>query len=328
MAFGKKRRESGTSGRTRVFFATDLHGSEIVFRKFLNAVAVYGADIAILGGDLSGKRLVPVVETSDGFVTTVLGRSEVARSDDEVKALTRRIKDLGQYPVHVTASEYERMRAHPDEVDARFERACQDQVADWMARAAERLEPAGVPMYVTGGNDDYMSIEGVLDEAGYAINAESKVIEIAPGIEMLSTGYGNVTPWRCPRDIPEEDLWNLISGVASGLQDPTSAVFNLHVPPHGSGLDTAPRLDESVDPPKPIVGEDAPVGSTAVRRAIEEFRPMLSLHGHIHESPGIRRIGVTTSINPGSEYGEGVLRSTVVDIEGPGRLRGAQLLSA
>ncbi len=328
MPFGKKRKAAGQAGRTRVFFATDLHGSEIVFRKFLNAVSVYEADIAIMGGDLTGKRLVPVVETPDGFASTVLGRREVARSEADVDALMRRIKDLGQYPLRVTEAEYHRMEEEPGEVDARFERACQQQVGEWMARAADRLEPLGVPLYVTGGNDDYMSIEGVLDRAEYAVNAESRIVELAPGIEMLSTGYGNVTPWRCPRDIPEEDLWALIDGVAQGLRDPPSAVFNLHVPPYGSGLDTAPKLDESVDPPKPIVGEDAPVGSKAVRRAIEEFGPVLSLHGHIHESPGIRRIGVTTSINPGSEYGEGVLRSTVVDLEGPGRIRGAQLLSA
>jgi Icc-related predicted phosphoesterase len=328
VAFGKKKRRGGRAGGMRLLFATDLHGSEIVFRKFLNAVTVYEADIAIMGGDLTGKRLAPVVQTEDGFRSTVLGRGEVAHTEEELEAMTRRIKDLGQYPVQVSEPEYAHLRQDPAEVDRRFERACQEQVADWMARAGERLEPLGVPLYVTGGNDDYMSIEGVLDDAAYAVNAESKVIEIAPGIEMLSTGYGNVTPWRCPRDIPEEDLWNLIATMAGEVRDPPGAIFNLHVPPYGSGLDVAPRLDTSIDPPRPFVGEDAPVGSTAVRRAILEFRPVLSLHGHIHESPGIRQIGVTTSINPGSEYGEGVLRSAVVDLDGPGRIRGAQLLSA
>jgi Icc-related predicted phosphoesterase len=93
-------------------------------------------------------------------------------------------------------------------------------------------------------------------------------------------------------------------------------VFNLHVPPYGSGLDRCPKLDASVDPPRPVSGVEIAAGSTAVADALSRHEPMLSLHGHIHESAGIREIGRTIAINPGSEYGEGVLRSTIVDIDG------------
>jgi hypothetical protein len=54
---------------------------------------------------------------------------------------------------------------------------------------------------------------------------------------------------------------------------------------------------------------------------------MLSLHGHIHESSGIQGLNGTTAVNPGSEYGEGVLHSAVVDLI-DARVGSAQLLTA
>jgi Icc-related predicted phosphoesterase len=313
--------------RTRILFTTDLHGSEVVFRKFLNAVSVYEADVAILGGDLTGKRIVPVIEDGGSFTAHVGGLDEPAVGAGGLAVLEARIRDLGQYPVVVARPEYERMAADDDVVEGRFVAACHAQVEDWMRRAAERLEPIGVPLYVTGGNDDYLSIEPILDAAPYVTNAEGAVVEIAPGIEMISTGYGNVTPWHCPRDIAEEELAERIDAMATRLEHPSRSVFNLHVPPYGSGLDVCPRLDTTVDPPRPVVGEQTSAGSRAVRAAIERYGPSVSLHGHIHESAGIQRIGRTTCVNPGSEYGEGILRTAVIDLFDGDRIA-PQLLAA
>jgi Icc-related predicted phosphoesterase len=321
-------RRRGQRARTRILFATDLHGSEIVFRKFLNAVRVYDADVAILGGDLTGKRIVPLVRTGESFRAEVLGVEEVARTEEELDALRGRIRDLGQYPLEMRPEESDRLAADPEVLEQRFVAACNNQVRDWMERSAERLEPLGVSLFVTGGNDDYLSIEAVLDEAPYVVNAEGHVVEVPPGVEMISTGYGNLTPWRCPRDITEEDLEGKIEQMASQLADAHHAIFNLHVPPYSSGLDLCPKLDTSVDPPKPLIGEEAPAGSRAVRLAIERFRPVLSLHGHIHECAGIRKLGPTTCVNPGSEYGEGILRSAVIDLSPEREIIGAQLLAA
>jgi len=299
-----------------------------VFRKFLNAVTVYEADVAIIGGDLTGKRIVPVVQQEDGsFAAGFAGGELVASSQPELEALCRRISDAGQYPIHVSKEEFQRLCEDDDFVDTTFVGACVSQVRDWMSRAAERLEPLAVPVFVTGGNDDYLVIEDVLNDAPYVQNAEGRVKELAPGVEMISTGYGNPTPWRCPRDIPEIELSERIEDMAARLTDPKHAIFNLHVPPLGSALDLCPKLDTSVSPPRPLVGEEASAGSVAVRDAIARFAPMLSLHGHIHESAGIRGLGVTTSINPGSEYGEGILRSAIIDLVG-GTIGSAQLLTA
>jgi Icc-related predicted phosphoesterase len=312
----------------RLFFATDLHGSEIVFRKFLNAIEVYEADVAILGGDLTGKRIVPIVETNGGFVAEVAGRDVHVDSIAAIESLDAQIRDQGQYPLRVTPEELRALNENDEAVEERFVEECHAQVADWMARAAKRFRPLGIPLFVTGGNDDYLSIEHVLDEADYVVNAEGRVLELPNGVEMISTGYGNETPWHCPRDISEEELQAKIDGMASCLRGFSSAVFNLHVPPYGSGLDTCPKLDSSVSPPKPIVGEETAAGSVAVSGSIARFQPILSLHGHIHESRGICRIGRTTAINPGSEYGEGILRSAVIDIFDDGERIAPQLLSS
>ena len=315
MRIRRAKQRGASREKVRILFATDLHGSEMVFRKFLNAVSVYEATVAILGGDLTGKRLAPIIETKSGFEVAVMGESLHAADPDALDPILQRIRNLGQYPIVVSADEVEAMRLDPALVERHFERECQRQVADWMQRAADRLAPMGISMYVTGGNDDYLSIESVLDRAEWITNAEGRVLDLATGLPMISTGYGNPTPWQCPRDVTEDELAIRISDIANQLDDPHTAIFNLHVPPFGSGLDHCPKLDTSVDPPRPVAGEQISAGSTAVIEAIRRYQPAVSLHGHIHEAGGIRQIGRTICINPGSEYAEGILRCAVIDID-------------
>ncbi|MGH2962572.1 MAG: metallophosphoesterase family protein, partial [Solirubrobacterales bacterium] len=238
------------------------------------------------------------------------------------------IRNLGHYPVVVDRDEYKRLEEDADVLAEVFERECERQVDSWMKLAANRLEPQGIPLYVTGGNDDLMSVEPIIEQAPYVTGAEGRVTLIAPEVEMISSGYSNPTPWNCPRDISEEELGAKVEAMVEQLEDVQRAVFNLHVPPVESGLDQCARLDTSVSPPRPIVGEEISAGSTAVRNAIEKYAPLLSLHGHIHECRGVQRIGRTTCVNPGSEYGEGVLRSAVVDLAPEPNDLNVQLLSA
>jgi len=324
VAFLRRSRPS----KTRILFATDVHGSEVVFRKFLNAVRVYEADVAILGGDLTGKKLTPVVEHGGGWTTRIAGEERRVAGEEDLERVLAAIRDLGHYPVLLTREEYERLEDEPGAVDERFEIECRRQVEDWMQRAAERMDAYGVPIFVTGGNDDFLSVEPIIEQAPYVTNAEGRIVEVPPGVEMISTGYSNPTPWQCPRDITEEELAARIEAMASGLQDAPRAIFNFHVPPFHSGIDACAKLDTSVSPPRPVMGEEIAAGSTAVRAAIERHGPVLSLHGHIHESRGVQRIGRTTCVNPGSEYGEGVLRSAVIDVLDGGGDVSVQLLAA
>ena len=101
----------------------------------------------------------------------------------------------------------------------------------------------------------------------------------------------------------------------AGVRDPRKTVMMTHVPPYDSGLDTAPLLSPSLQPTA-SAGDvlRGPVGSHGVRAAIETFKPVLGVHGHIHESGGERRIGDTVCVNAGSEANHGVLRGYLVDL--------------
>jgi len=101
--------------------------------------------------------------------------------------------------------------------------------------------------------------------------------------------------------------------VAASVPDLSRAIFNFHAPPYGTGLDEAPALDATL---RPTHGGAVmkPVGSTAVRAAIEKYQPLLSVHGHIHESKGVARLGRSLAVNPGSSYSDGVLQAALLEL--------------
>ena len=134
------------------------------------------------------------------------------------------------------------------------------------------------------------------------------------GFHLVSMGWTNPTPWNTFREAPEEELAAKIEAVVSQVPDMGRAIFNFHAPPYGTGLDEAPALDANM---RPIHGGAVmkPVGSKAVRDAIDRYQPMLGVHGHIHESRGIKKMGRTLAMNPGSVYGDGVLQGAVLELD-------------
>ncbi len=302
---------------TRLFFATDLHGSEKCFLKFLNAGKFYNSNILIMGGDITGKLLIPIV--SDGgsrYHATYLDSRHEAKSEEELKQLEGQIRMAGFYPYVTDPKEMEEMQHDEKKVEALFRKLMLDNVQRWVDMAEQRLKGTGISVYITGGNDDLHEITPVLQSSSYVIDPEEKVVDLDPRHKMLSTGWSNPTPWKTPREITEDELAGKIEAMTSQISDFKNVVFNVHVPPIDSGLDTCPRLDETLKPI--IVGGEismGPAGSTAVRDAIEKHQPLLGLHGHIHESKGFVNIGRTFCVNPGSEYGEGILRGALVDLE-------------
>jgi Icc-related predicted phosphoesterase len=131
---------------------------------------------------------------------------------------------------------------------------------------------------------------------------------------MINEGHSNPTPWHTYREISEEELLSELTRQIEQVKDVRNAIFNLHVPPYGSKLDEAPLLDANL---VPVDGGRTyvPVGSTAVRKVIETYQPLLGLHGHIHEARGQAQIGRTLCLNPGSTYGEGVLSGYVIALD-------------
>jgi uncharacterized protein len=313
--FGRQRAKGP---RTRIFFATDVHGSERCFRKWLNAAGVYEVQALVLGGDITGKLLVPIVAGEDGWTAEVHGETVHARDAGELEELRTRIRMMGRYDPIVSAEERARLE-EPGRVEALFGDVMRESLARWMELLGERLADRGVAVYTMLGNDDAPELADVLRSSGAATYAEDGVVELPGGFQMLSVGHSTPTPWKTPRELPEDELGARIEALAAQLDDPSQAVFNLHCPPADTHLDQAPQLDAEL---RPVMDSGGPVmasvGSTAVRESIERHRPLLSLHGHVHESPAIQRLNGTVSVNPGSDYGDGVLRGAIVELE-PGR---------
>lgn len=311
----------------KVFYTTDVHGSETCFMKFLNSAKYYGADVLIMGGDITGKMLVPVVHEGGGsYRLNFMGREHHA-SGDGLAAVEKQVRQTGYYPYRTTPDELEAMNQSPELVSEVFLRVMYEGFDRWLAIAEDRLSGTGVRIFVTPGNDDEFSIDKAFAGHPFVVNPEGKVVELNEEHEMISTGFANLTPWDCPRDITEEALAARIEEMASKVKRMETCVFNLHCPPFDSYLDLAPELDSEMRPVMGGAGGGAvmvPVGSKAVAEAIARYQPLLGLHGHIHESKGIYDSGPTKILNPGSEYAEGFLRGALIMLH-KGKIKACQL---
>lgn len=299
----------------RLFYAGDVHGSRLCWKKFVNAAAHYPADALVMGGDLTGKALVPIVRQGDGsYVAEVIGERRQATGAAELDQLQGAIATNGMYPLLVDGEEAELLRADPRRREAAFERAMLDELRLWVELADERLAGTGTRAYVIPGNDDPWSIDEVL-AAGSAVDACDEQLRRVGPHEMISFGYSNRTPWQTPRELDESEIYDRLKALVDQLENPSGAIFNIHVPPRDSSLDTAFEVDEDL---RYVTRGGRPheiaTGSSAVRQIIEEAQPLLSLHGHIHESKGVTRIGRTVAINPGSDYGSGHLDGCLVHL--------------
>ncbi len=299
---------------TRLFFATDTHGSEICWKKMVNAGKFYEAEVLVLGGDMTGKALVPIVEEGGVCRASFLGSEMAAKTEEEVRALEQTIAGRGYYTRRMSPAEYAELKADPTKVERVFMDEVLATMRRWLAYADERLEKWGIKLYVCPGNDDVFEIDEVIGEARHVINAEGRIVDIDPHFTMLSTGWSNPTPWNTHRECGEEKLLERMRDLATEVPDVGHCVFNLHAPPYGSGLDEAPELDKNLRPM--YAGRSmVPVGSTAVKQVIGDFQPPLCLTGHIHEGKGVQRTGKTLVINPGSSYEQGILLGAVVELD-------------
>lgn len=303
--------------KMRIFYATDVHGSDICFKKFINAAKYYSANVLILGGDITGKMVIPIIEQSDGtFLVDYMGKTLRLKTKDELERVKKNIASSGAYPYHVAEEEWEKLSSDKSKINDLFCCLIQRRLEEWVKFADERLKNTNVKCFINPGNDDAFFVDSILKESKYIVVPEGQVVNIDETYEMISTGYANITPWHCPRDISEEQLMKKIDEMACRVENMENCIFNFHCPPYNTTIDIAPKLDESFKYKLTPGGEPEkePVGSIAVRKAIEKYQPLLGLHGHIHESRGFTKIGRTTCLNPGSEYSEGILRGVLVEL--------------
>lgn len=311
----------------RIVFATDIHGSEDCFRKFLNSARVYRADVLILGGDILGKHLVPVVRDPDGTYRCSYGDDSVSGLDEEGRAaVIRKIRRFGDYVVVGSLDELAGLQ-DPAERDRMFRSTVYKSITDWVTVADERLRGGEARCFVAPGNDDFLEIDSALQGSDCLEFAENRCIAVNGKYEMITTGYSNPTPWETERELPEDQLRERIDGMARQAGSTENMILVAHPPPYHSGIDEAPALDAELGMKVSAAGvEMAPVGSTAVRAFIEETQPLVGLHGHVHESAGAINIGRTLCLNPGSLYTRGILHAALVQL-GAGRVVSHQFVS-
>jgi Icc-related predicted phosphoesterase len=312
-------------GPTRIFFASDLHGSQITFRKFLAAAEFYGVDALVFGGDLMGKALVPIVRANGTFHASFQGRDEEFEADG-LDTFTRAVEQPGFYWKVFERDEYEAVEVDPLAKRGLFHELATERLAGWIDVAEDRLRGSPVHLYLTGGNDDEPAVLETLElhDGDRVVASEGRLVDLDGEHTMITVGLSTPTPWDTPREASEEEIARAIDAAIATVPDIGRCVFNLHCPPKDTPIDTCLKLETRPgELPRPIREAGRFVttggGSLAVKEAIERYQPLVGLHGHIHESGGRYRIGHTQTFNPGSEYVQGVLQGVIVSLRG-GRL--------
>jgi Icc-related predicted phosphoesterase len=304
----------------RLMYVADIHGSETVWRKWITAQSMYEIDVSILAGDLSGKVIVPVVKQEDGsYICRHEGRVDKVSNTSELDAVTSRLKTRGIYPYLTTQEEVNALKSNPDKVEVLFQQVINDEL-DRLLTVTENVIQDDKLIVVCPGNDDIREMDKTIDRHQKIINPLGKVVRLPMGYEMISMDYSSLTPWKTPRECGEDELWKRLEALPPMTSGNWKRIIcNFHCPPYGTRLDVAPKLDKTLKPVYNLgVPEFINVGSTSIRRFLEKYQPILSLHGHIHESTGTENIGETLAMNPGSEYTAGILKGVIVELNESG----------
>ena len=207
----------------RIYLASDFHAAEKAWRKYLNAIKlnVYKADIALVAGDFTGKAIVPIVENGGSYSAELFGVQRRAGSAEELATLERDIADVGYYSAVMNAEETDRLASDPGARDELLHRLMNERMEQWMALATERLGDGQVPLYVIPGNDDDFGIDPILNREGaFAQNADGRVLDIPGELQLLASGWSNITPWATPREEPEDALEARLETLAGQVRDP------------------------------------------------------------------------------------------------------------
>jgi Icc-related predicted phosphoesterase len=299
----------------KIYFATDVHGSEICWKKFIAASKFYDTDILILGGDMTGKAIVPIIaQGKDVFKVTLAEQESYLTGMDEVNKMVQTIQNRGYYPYVTNPDEVTEISSIPGRSDKLFLEQVMNTVQRWMDYADQKLAGTGIRCFVCPGNDDIFEIDKAIEASKQVENIEGRVLQLDDYHELISSGWSNPTPWKTHREESEEALKIRLEVIIKQAKDPSNSIFNFHAPPYGSGLDDAPELTSDMRPA--FAGRSlVPVGSHAVMDLVDKYEPILGLFGHIHEGKGTRKYKKTLCINPGSMYEQGMLHGAVVELK-------------
>jgi Icc-related predicted phosphoesterase len=311
-----RKKGSDSNSQVKMFFASDLHGSNVCFKKFVNSAQFYGADVLVLGGDLTGKAVIPIAEQDDGsFIAFQHGEAVKINDRSELDDFVKRQGNMGFYPAVMSEAEYQRLKADPEGQTALFKQLVLERVREWVAFAAQKLKGTGIPLVALPGNDDFPEIDAILTQAECVDFHEMQVCEFKGGYQMLFCGGSTPTPWDTEREYTEQQYISRFGELLPQVGDMSRCIFNVHVPPFGTALDACPKLDGDLR----VVYEmglpaQTHAGCQTLLDIIKQHQPLLGLHGHIHEGRAKINIGKTICVNPGSVYPEGILQGALVTL--------------
>ncbi|MFP3242947.1 MAG: metallophosphoesterase [Caldisphaera sp.] len=316
----------------RILYATDLHGSTLVFKKLLNAAKINKASLVIMGGDISGKIFFPIVQSGKNiYEVDYYGRKVTLNSESELNQFSTRLEKEGNYYKVVTKDEFSELIADEKKMNLIFQSLIIERLKQWVDLATQTLRDINVPLLISGGNDDDQIVVDSIINNEIVKNVDNKVyLEFQP-FSIINIGFSNLTPFETPREKSEEEIGKLIDNLSEPYaKDPSHLIFNIHVPPYGSTLDLAPKLvkNESGELEMVLNGgqpELIHTGSKSVMDSILKYKPALGLFGHIHEARAAEKIGDTLCINPGSSYGDGTLNYALINIR-EGKILSYQLM--
>lgn len=300
------------------FYTSDLHGSDLCFKKAIDATVHYEASALLIGGDLAGKSLTKIIRKAGGYYEAVVaGKKERVHSGTALEEMREAISNSGSYPVILSEEESECIVNDKNWHDQQILSAITRRLDQWLWLAELKLKPRGIRLIMICGNDDPWSLDRVIRHSTFAEDPEYQEVIFGDNHEVLGESGGNLpSPFLCPRDMEEDKLEERITKKLASIKNIGQAIFILHIPPYKSTLDMAYELDRELKVKTEGTGVlQQPVGSKAVRKIIEEHQPLIALHGHIHESPGYVQIGRTLCFNPGSDHHHGLMRGFLVTLD-------------
>ncbi len=303
--------------KVRFLFSTDLHGSEVVWRKFLNSAKIFDLDALVISGDMTGKLIIPIYKQDDGTYKSALFGEEKVLKESDLPDYEKEVRKHSFLPYVTTREEASKIDQDENFREKIFEQLQINVIKKWLSLVPEKV-PSKCRVILTPGNDDLLEIDEVIRSDPNVTYGEEEVVSLDEEHQVACCGWSTPTPWNTPRECSEEELLVKLERAVAKVKDFRTAVFCFHCPPYETQIDLAPKLTEDFTPVyaqgRPVM---IPVGSKSVRKVIEKYQPLLALHGHIHESSGYVKIGRTQCLNPGSEYGEGILRAYLVELNGP-----------
>ena len=142
---------------SRIFFASDLHGSELAMNKLLNAAQFYGVKRIVVGGDITGKVLVPIIREGNRYSLELFGEQKKVK-ESGLEEVEREIRLNGEYYHIMERSEYEAVKDNPAGIKKLFLEEMLGSLDAFIRKAHEKLRASGARLFLIPGNDDYEEV--------------------------------------------------------------------------------------------------------------------------------------------------------------------------